>query len=43
MSETRSGAERANQTLSSREERRRHQLPGAPREQRTIAISLAAP
>ena len=33
MSETRTGGQRANGTRAFREERRRHQLPGAPREQ----------
>ena len=42
MRETRPRAERANPMPSSREERRRHRLPGAPREQRAKAISLAA-
>jgi hypothetical protein len=42
MSETRPRAERADSIPSFREEGRRHELPGAPREQRTLAISLAA-
>jgi hypothetical protein len=42
MSETRPRAERADSIPSSREERRRHQLAGAPREQRTMVLSLAA-